>query len=164
MSDKRLSKLMADGHYYLPQDGHFISEKQRRINEILQEYDPTLELQWIPPVDRSAADLAFRVVHRAPGRPPYVVLTASDLDERLLARVFQYDQQRAARTRPGGGDLLSFIDNYNAAIELSKAKEAEDKNREAAAIAAAAIRNDKSHFYANVNGRRVDFERPASRH
>jgi len=150
---------MADGNYYLPEDGHFISEKQRRIHQILQDYDPTLELQWIPSGSRSADDVAFRVVHRRPGRPPYVVLTASEADERLLARVFQMDQQKAAQTRPGTGDLLSYIDNYNAALEMSRAKEAEDKRQEDHDLAAAAIRNNRSSFRHQVNGRVVDFER-----
>jgi hypothetical protein len=158
-----LSKLLANGYYYLPENGHFISEKQRRINEILKDYDRNLELQWIPPSDRSASDVAFRVVHRPPGRPAYVVLTASEADERLLARVFEYDQQKAAQRLGGNGNLLSFIDNYNAAVQLSKAKELEDKQQEAHEIAAAAIRNNKSHFYHKVNGRVIDFESPRNR-
>jgi hypothetical protein len=83
-----LSKLLANGYYYLPENGHFIS---------------------------------------------------------------------------GNGNLLSFIDNYNAAVQLSKAKELEDKQQEAHEIAAAAIRNNKSHFYHKVNGRVIDFESPRNR-
>jgi hypothetical protein len=158
MSDQNLSKLLANGHYYLPEGGHFVSEKQRRINEILRDYNPTLELQWIPPSDRSDHDVAFRVVHRPPGRPPYVVLTASECNEALLARVFEADQQTAARRHGGNKNLLSFIDNYNAALQLSRAKEAEERRAEDHAIAAAAIRNNKSHFRHRVNGRVVDFE------
>lgn len=163
MGDQNLSKLMANGHYYLPENGSFISEKQRRINEILHDYDPTLELQWIPPGSRSAEDVAFRVVHRPPGRPAYVILTSSECDERLLARVFEADQQRAAQRLGGNGNLLNFIDNYNAALELSRAKEAEERRQEDHAIAAAAIRNNKSHFRHEVNGRMVDFERARRR-
>lgn len=153
-----LSRLLANGHYYLPENGHFISEKQRRINEILHDYDPTLELQWIPPDQRSADDVAFRVVHRPPGRPAYVVLTASECDERLLARVFESDQQTAARRLGGNGNLLNFIDNYNAALELTKAKEAEEKRAEAHEMAASIFRSNKFHYRHKIDGRLIDFD------
>lgn len=159
MSNKRLSKLMENGHYYLPQDGHFVSQKQVRIHQILQEYDSNLELQWIPPSDRSSKGDAFRVVHRGPGRPAYVVLTASDVDERLLARVFESDQRTASRRLGGDGNLLNFIDNYNAALELVKAKEAEERRAEDHELAAAVFRNEKSHYRHKVNGEMIDFER-----
>lgn len=145
---KHLSKLMADGHYYLPEGGAFVSEKQRRIAEILSDYDPTLELQWIPPGQRSSDDVAFRVVHRPPGRPPYIVLTASELDERLLARVFDYDQRRGAQS-------LGSIENYNNALELVRAKVEHEKLQEAHELAAAIIRSPKYHY--RHNG--VDYER-----
>lgn len=158
-----LSRLLANGHYYLPENGHFISEKQRRINEILRDYDPTLELQWIPPGDRSADDVAFRVVHRPPGRPAYVVLTASECDERLLARVFESDQQTAAQRHGGNGNLLNFIDNYNAALELVREKEAHEKRQEAHELSASILRSKKFHYRHKVNGKLVDFESPRHR-
>lgn len=150
----RDSKLFNGDFYFPDSDGHFVSEKQRRIAEILRDYDPSLELQWIPPDQRSESDAAFRVVHRAPGRAPYLVLTASELDERLLARVFAADQQRASQP------VLSFIENYNNALEMSRAKEAMEKRQEDHELAAAILRNRKSHF--RHGG--VDYERARRSH
>lgn len=158
-----LPQLLQNGHYYFPENGHFISEKQRRINEILQDYDPTLELQWIPPDRRSANDVAFRVVHRPPGKPAYVVLTASECDERLLAQVFSSDQQTAAQRLGGNGDLLNYLDNYNAALELVQAKAREEERAEAHEMAAAILRSNKFHYRARVNGKLVDFDSPRNR-
>jgi hypothetical protein len=136
-----LDSKLFNGNFYFPdENGNFVSEKQRRIAEILNDYDPNLQLQWIPPGQRSQSDLAFRVVHMAPGRAPYLVLTASELDERLLARVFAADQQRAAQSP------LSFVDNYNAALELSRAKEAEEARMNDHDLAASILRNRKSHY------------------
>lgn len=142
---------IVNGNFYFPINGQFVSQKQVRINEILQDYDPSLQLQWIPPDQRQQGDgaPAFRVVHFKDGAAPYLVCTAEECDERLLAKVFEADQVN-------NPNQLSFIDNYNAALELSRAKEAEEQRLEDHALAASIIRNTKSHY--RHGG--VDFERP----
>jgi hypothetical protein len=142
------SKLTHSGNFYFPVDGHFVSQKQVRINEILQEYDPNLQLQWIPPDQRSHEDKAFRVVHFAPGRAPYLVCTADDADERLLARVFEADQVNSP-------NKLSYIENYNNALELTRAKEREEARQEDHELAAAILRSNRSSY----RHRGIDFER-----
>ncbi|MGS2592244.1 hypothetical protein [Streptomyces hebeiensis] len=143
-----MSDRVLNGNFYFPIDGHFVSQKQVRINEILQDYDSSLQLQWIPPNKRSSKDLAFRVVCFPIGRPAYLVCTGEEADERLLAKVFEADQKNFP-------NKLSYIDNYNNALELVKAKEMEEKRQEDHELAAAIIRNEKSSFIHNG----VDFER-----
>lgn len=151
-----MSKLV-NGNFYFPVDGHFISQKQIRINEVLQDYDPNLQLQWIPPNERSQRDAAFRVVHFQPGRPPYLVCIADEADERLLARVFEADQ----RSSP---NRLSYIDNYNNALELTRMKEAAAQREEDHELAASVIRNTKSYYrIKNREGDVIDLERPGRR-
>jgi len=148
-----MSDRVINGNFYFPVDGHFVSQKQVRINEILQDYDSTLQLQWIPPNNRSSNDLAFRVVCFPMGRSPYLVCTAEEADERLLAKVFEADQRTSS-------NKLNFIENYNAALELVKAKEAEDRRQEDHEIAAAVIRNPKSSYKVrNRQGELIDLER-----
>jgi hypothetical protein len=137
-----------NGNFYFPVDGHFVSEKQVRINEILQDYNSTLQLQWIPPDKRSSQDLAFRVVCFPPGRPPYLVCTAQEADERLLALVFEADQAHSP-------NKLNYIENYNNARELMLAKEAKEQRMEDHALAASIIRSTKSSY--KHGG--IDFER-----
>lgn len=146
------SKLTDSGDFYFPVDGHFVSQKQVRINEILRDYDPALQLQWIPPNERGPEDKPFRVVHFPAGRAPYLVCTADEADERLLAKVFEADQVNSP-------DKLSYIENYNRALEIVRAKEAEDARQEDHELAAAILRNRRSHF---MHGG-IDFER-AGRH
>jgi hypothetical protein len=137
-------KLTNDGHIYLPnENGNFISENQRRTAEILQDYDPNLQLQWIPPGDRGVNDYAFRVVDTHPNRNNYVVCFANECDERLLAKVFQADQQR------NGHDVLSYLDNHNAAIELLKASKAEEQRMEDHELAYSILRSTKIHYKHN---------------
>lgn len=143
-----MSDRILNGNFYFPVDGHFVSQKQMRINEILQDYNKELQLQWIPPDRRSEKDLAFRVVHFPDGRPPYAVCFAEEADERLLAKVFEADQVNNSKP-------ANYLDNYNAARELVIAKEDEERRQEDHEFAAAVIRNTKSHF--RHGG--VDFER-----
>jgi hypothetical protein len=147
--------LTDDGHIYFPtNDGHFISEKQRRINEILQDYDPKLQLQWIPPGQRNEKDEPFRVVCFPKDGHPYLVCTAMEADERLLATVFQADQKRRS------GNLLAWIDNYNSAREIYNAKVNHERREEQREIAVAAIRNNKSSYLVkNHRGELIDLER-----
>jgi len=132
------SKLL-NGNFYFPVDGHFVSQKQVRINEILRDYDPSLQLQWIPPNSRSHTDLAFRVVCFPNGRSPYLVCTAEEADERLLAKVFEADQAN-------NPNKLNYIENYNKALELTRAKEAFEQRQEDHELAASILRSNKSSY------------------
>ncbi len=148
----KLDSKLLNGSFYFPIDGHFVSEKQVRINEVLQEYDPTLQLQWIPPDQRSANELAFRVVCFPLGRAPYLVCTSEEADERLLAKVFEADQRNSP-------NRLNYIDNFNNALELVRAKEAFEKRQQDHELAASILRSRKSHFYHGG----IDYERPRRR-
>lgn len=152
-----MSDRVFNGNWYFPVDGHFVSAKQVRINEILQDYSQDLQLQWIPPNERSHKDLAFRVVCFPHGRAPYAVCFAEEADERLLARVFEADQRNSP-------NKLSYIENYNRALEMTKAKEDFDKRQEDHAIAQAVLRNNKSSYKVRINGELVDLERPRRRY
>ncbi|GHF92116.1 hypothetical protein [Streptomyces griseosporeus] len=148
--------LTDDGHIYFPtNDGNWISEKQRRINEILQDYDPNLQLQWIPPGRRNEKDEPFRVVHFPPNGRPYLVCTAMEADERLLASVFASDQKKH------GEGLLNWLDNYNRAKEIYNAKINQERLQEAHEMAQAVIRNEKSSYKIyDHRGELIDLERP----
>jgi hypothetical protein len=134
---------------YMPnEDGHFVSQKQRRTAQIIAEAYPNLQLQWIPADKRSERDYAFRVVDCTPGRPPYVVCFADDCDERLLARVIQADTTR--------NDVQNILDAHNAAAEAVRKKEMEDGRMEAHELAFSVYRSTKIHY--KHNG--IDFGKP----
>lgn len=85
---------MIDGHVFDPDSGHFLSEKHRRIGEIINDYNPDLHLVWIPPTDRNAEDtMPFAILHTPPGRPEYIVFKVAEdeVDARLLARLWEND-------------------------------------------------------------------------
>lgn len=128
-----------DDHLYLPTgEGHFVSEKQRRTAEIINELYPNIELQWIPPNERGPAEFAFRAVDITPGRPPYVAVFAHDCDERILAQLIQADNTRR--------DVLNYLDCHNAAVELYEAKKRKEERMEMYEMAYTILRSRKEHF------------------
>jgi hypothetical protein len=149
--------LTDDGHIYFPtNDGNWVSEKQRRINEILQDFDPNLQLQWIPPGRRNEKDEPFRVVCFPTNGHPYLICTAMEADERLLATVF------SAKQANKGGNLLSWLDNYNRAKEIYNAKINHERRQEAREMAASIAASDKSSYKLyNHRGELIDIHRPA---
>lgn len=151
--------LTDDGHIYFPSnDGHWISEKQRRVNEILKDYDPQLELQWIPPGRRNDKDEAFRVVCFPANGHPYLVCTSMEADERLLTAVFRSDAKRR------GKNLISWLDDYNSARAIYNAKVNQENLQEAHEIAKSVIRNNKSSYMIkNKSGELIDLEHPGNR-
>lgn len=148
--------LTSDGHIYFPSnDGTWISERHQRIAEILRDYDPKLQLQWIPPGRRNEKDEPFRVVCFPPNHHPYLVCTAMEADERLLATIFQADQKK------NGGNILSWLDNYNSAQKIYNAKVNHERRQEQHEMAQAIIRNTKSSYKIyNHRGELIDVERP----
>src|SRR4249919_3055357 len=63
-----------------------------RLNEIIQDFDDTLELRWIPPDKRSAFDSKpFAVWQTHPRYEPYLVmaLREDELDHRVLAALLR---------------------------------------------------------------------------
>lgn len=76
-------------------DGHFISEKVAYISEIVHDFNPNLQLVWIPPENRGEGDTTppFAIMDTSPGREPYIVFTIQEdeLDERVLAKLFRGD-------------------------------------------------------------------------
>jgi hypothetical protein len=131
--------IIKDDHLYLPTgEGHFISEKQRRISELIAELYPHIELQWIPPDQRGPDDFAFRVVDCIPGRPPYVVLFANECDERILARLIQADNTKR--------DINNYLDCHNAAVELYEAKKRREERMELHEFMYAALRSRKINW------------------
>src|SRR3954463_6866390 len=92
-------------------DGQWVDGHYARLAEVIQDYDEYLELQWIPPGQRSEeADKKnpYRIIDSRHGN---VVMFASDLDtpQSILARLWSADN--------GQGNVLERLDAENAAAE-----------------------------------------------
>ena len=135
--------LTRNGNIHVPsQNANPVNETHRRIAEILKEYDPYLELHFIPPESRGPLDVKpWAVVHRLPGFDPYYVFYAEEADERLLARVIRADNVNK--------NVLSDIECQNLAAEALLAKRMAEERMEVHELAAGILGSRKYHYRHN---------------
>lgn len=115
------------------EDGSFVSETHARIAEILQDYDPTIHLAWIPPANRSPGDMPFAVVKTEENGRRYVICYSDTCDERLLARVWSMDSSKH--------DIGAMLDANRAAYEALQLKKEQDRLDEANEMAASILKS-----------------------
>jgi hypothetical protein len=101
-------------------DGRLVDPGLMRLSEIIQDYDPWLELRWIPPEQRTREDRApYCVVDARDGKKEYIVFHFTEIEASnpadILARVFQADMQQ--------GDILDRMEARNTAAKLMEMKE-----------------------------------------
>lgn len=103
------------------ENGEWVSEHFQRLAEIVKDYDPYLELRWIPPGQRETDADKKNPYCIIDTRSNYIVLFASERDtpESILARLFQSDNKH--------GSVLDRIDAENAAKEAFRLKEKMDE-------------------------------------
>lgn len=112
---------MINSHIWHPDHG-FLSEKHRRIAEIIQDYEPTLFLAFVPPKIRDAnEEYPFALIHQPLNLPQYVVrrLKEEEVDESLLAWIWASDNERH--------NPLLMIEKKEAAERVLKLKEEEER-------------------------------------
>lgn len=128
------------------EDGHMVGERVVRVAEIIRDYDPTLEIQWIPPHNRTDPnDPHFAIVAKPSGQPAYTVFyvkNESEMDERVLARLFEMDAAKQ-------GNILNKIDAHNNAIRAIELKKKMDELEEAHDIAHHVLRSPKTRYRHN---------------
>lgn len=108
-------------------DGHLVSADIARVVEAIRAYDPTLDVQWIPPAAREPGDAAFRVICTNPNGTQYIVFvvqTEEEFDSRILKRIYQSDQKH-------GVAKLSDIQATEAAAKELRGRKFRDAMEEA---------------------------------
>lgn len=144
-----MSSLMDDiaRTKYLLNNGAVINEDQRRIAQILHDYNPELEVRYIPPAMRTEGDTEpFCIIHNdSRNGNSYVVMYVSeeDFNHTVLAKIFMADQHRQDK------NILSQIDATNAAIELLQQKRWEEKREEMRDFAFTVLRSPLHTFHHN---------------
>lgn len=114
---------------YIPtDDGLWVSEKYERLAAVIKDYDPNLELRWIPSDKRTREDKEpYVVVYMDPQRPGKtdVVFYASELDtpEDILTKLWLADDKR--------GNVQDRMEVRNNAAEALRLKKLDDEMAEA---------------------------------
>lgn len=130
--------------------GRFLSSKHMRIAEIIQDYNPTLHLAWIPPDQRGELDreFPFCVLHFAENGKQYVVhkYRENEVDERILADLFSRDMSKT--------DVLGRLEAEEKAREAYALKRRMEEAEERQDFIASVVKSPL-HTYRH-NGRRFD--------
>lgn len=137
------------GYIADPESGHFISERHRAVAGIIQDWNPNLQLVWLPPDVRVAGDenKEFAVILTDPEHyKQEVVCYASpdEVDERLVARLYEMDTKRT--------DVLSRLEYDERARRLLEARIEMERAEERAEITTSVLASNL-HTYKLPNGR-----------
>lgn len=130
-------------------DGRWVDENFARLKEIINEYDPHLDLCWIPTDKRTTDDKKPYVI--VDTRTNTAVFYASELDTPtdILARLFEGDNKH--------GDVLQRLEARNAATEAFRYKERLDTMEEAAEYAEFLFKSPLNTV--RHNGKKLDDQR-----
>jgi hypothetical protein len=128
---------------------YFVSEKVSRVVEAINDYEPLIEVQWLPPAARNVPGQrilpAFKLVYHDPDGPPltlFHVNDEADFDLRVLQRIIVNDQRHNAINR----------DDYEAWEEAQRrvAKQEQlDKLEEVSDIAAHVLKSPLNTYRIN---------------
>lgn len=118
----------------------WISAEFHRLAEIIEDYDPALELRWIPPDKRETQLDKKQCYCIADTRTNKIVLFASELDTPvdILTRLWNSDSAK--------GNVLARLDARNAAIKAMQLKEQIDEKEAQKDFAAFVFKNTKSRW------------------
>lgn len=129
-------------------DGSFVSAKVSRVVEAIRDYDPNLDVRWMPPSHRGPDDNAFMIVHTMPDGSAHVVMyvkNEEDMDERVLGRIYAADKQ--------GNAVMNEIDAMDRAAKELKDRRFRESMEEAADLSRSMLRSGLHTF--NHNGRKI---------
>lgn len=135
-------------------DGSWVNENFERLARIIKDYDPYLELKWIPPGQRESEQDKKNPYCIVDTRSDYVVMLASDRDtpESILERLFLADNTQ--------GNVLDRVEARNAAAEAFKLLEKMDEEEEKKEFAAFLIGTKKNYIDVThpLTGEKIKFD------
>lgn len=123
------------------EEGQFVSQKWMFLAEMLQDYNPSLELRWIPPEKREVEDRdkPYMVVHQDRQGRNYIVLYASETDqpEDVMTRIIQADMKH--------GNVLDRMEIRNNVQRLFELRKREEELAEQEEFAAWLVKTNKAN-------------------
>jgi hypothetical protein len=132
--------ILDNTHILDTDSGMALPVKYQRIAEIIADYNPELELAWIPPGQRTVFDKEpFAIFHNAPGGRYMIGSFREDqMDHRIIAHLFKIDNHQT--------NVLSDLEAEENAKKLIALK-AQMEEHEARQDFGKALIKTKKHFY-----------------
>lgn len=118
--------LVADAPFYSPEHGEFLSSHAARLQAVLKDYNPYLELVFVPTNKRDATDThPYAIRDNSPWRRGYIVKRITEQEmgnpEKILAWLFEGDLSKHSLNEIMNRELAE-----KAANELLRMKREQD--------------------------------------
>jgi hypothetical protein len=86
-------------HIFDQESGYMLSQEHMRVAEVIHQWDPTVELAWVPPDNRLTAEdfnKPFALIHKPGDKPDYIIrkLREDEVDHRLIGWLWMSDTAR----------------------------------------------------------------------
>jgi len=127
-------------------DGHLVTAKAMRVVEIVRDFDPHLEVEWIPPERRLPGDSAIRIVDTRLRGLNRVVMSFSD-EEELTRREGQDVLERLFLADHSRGNPVARMEAANAAAEALRLKRERERMEEHLDIMRHALAGPHTYTY-----------------
>ena len=140
---------------YSPEYGQVLDGNAMRFAQILADYNPYFQLEFIPERERGG-EAPYRVVNRTPGIPQTVVryITHEEMSapQKVLAAIWAGDAGRR-----DANDILLEMELEETAARMLQLKQQEEKALEAEELVAFYVSGgrDRKH-YLNFNGHKIE--------
>jgi hypothetical protein len=108
-------------------DGTWVNSRVARVIEAIQDYDPELEVRWLPRNERFIGCDVFQIVDKRINRVAFSVKDEASMDESVLAKIFKAD---VAKAKNGPLTILEELDQENAARKIMIAKRQMDEEED----------------------------------
>ena len=89
---------LTNSHQFI--DGQFVSSEVHRVVQAIKDYEPAIDVQWLPVGAREPGQPAFKVTYAPVGEEPFIlfyVKDESEFDMRVLQRIIANDQRRTGK-------------------------------------------------------------------
>jgi hypothetical protein len=125
-------------------DGYWVSENFCRLAEIINDFNPHLELRWIPPTSRESKDERANPYCIVDTAGNYIVMFASERDtpEQILAKLIDIDNTN--------GDVLRRLEAQNDAAKIFELKKQRELMDAASEVAAFMIRSPLNYLKVKI--------------
>jgi hypothetical protein len=108
-------------------DGTWINSQVARTIEAIRDYDPMLEVKWLPRDKRIEGADVFQIVDTRINMVAFTVKDEASMNADVLARIFKAD---VAKAKNGPLTILEEIDQENMAKKILDAKKKMDEEAE----------------------------------
>lgn len=118
--------------FVVTEDGRMVDAEVERIAALIQDYDPRLELAWIPPEQREVNEAhPFAVLYNNPNGMQEIVfrLKENEIDHRVIKRLWENDSNTGTNVL----DQIEAEENARRAVELKRQMDEAEERQELAA-------------------------------